>query len=67
MKARLSGLLGAALLLAAAVSLAPGAARAQTPCGDGSLAVANCPNQDYPDGIAYGVAGNGNSITAGGS
>ncbi len=55
MKARLSGLLGAALLAAAALLLAPGDARAIQECGAASLnAVVTCSGASYPDGIFYG-------------
>ena len=50
-----SGALGAALLAAAALLLAPGDARAIQECGAASLnAVVTCSGASYPDGIFYG-------------
>ena len=50
-----SGALGAALLAAAALLLAPGEARAIQECGAASLgAVVTCSGASYPDGIFYG-------------
>ena len=50
-----SGALGAALLAAAALLLAPGEARAVKECGDAPVNVAlTCSNASYPDGIFYG-------------
>ncbi len=43
----------AALFAAAALLLAPGAARAETECGIANQAVITCGNADYPDGIKY--------------
>ncbi len=43
----------AALVAAAALSLAPGEARAETECGIANQAVITCGNADYPDGIKY--------------
>ncbi len=69
-----SGALGAALLAAAALLLAPGDARAIEECGRASLnAVITCSGASYPDGIFYGggdtaryLAGN-NRVTIAGS
>ncbi len=56
---RVSGALGAALL-AAALLLAPGDARAIQECGAASLnAVVTCSGASYPDGIFYGGADTG--------
>ena len=56
----LSGALGAALLAAAALLLAPGDARAIQECGAASLnAVVTCSGASYPDGIFYGGADTG--------
>ena len=55
-----SGALGAALLAAAALLLAPGEARAIQECGAASLnAVVTCSGASYPDGIFYGGADTG--------
>ncbi len=54
MKARLSGALGAALLAAAALLLAPGEARAVTECGSALTLPITCTATSYPDGIFYG-------------
>ena len=62
-----SGALGVAalaLVAAAAVLLAPGEAQA-TLCGNGNSQTLNCPVRDYPDGIVYGLAGDGNNLSAG--
>ncbi len=52
MKARLSGLLGAALL-AAALLLAPGEARALIECGPAGANTLTCSGATYNDGIYY--------------
>ncbi len=54
MKARLSGALGAALLTAALLLLAPGDARAVTECGSALTLPITCTDTSYPDGIFYG-------------
>ena len=55
--APVSGALGAALLAAAALLLAPGEARAYSECGSGlNAAVVTCGNAEYADGILYSGA-----------
>ncbi len=60
MRARLSGLPGAALLATAALLLhllAPGDARALSECGSALTLPITCTDTSYPDGIFYGAAG----------
>ena len=59
--APLSGALGAALLAAAALLLAPGDARAAKECGNAPANVhLTCSAASYPDGIFYGGSDTGN-------
>ena len=60
-----SGAPGAAALalLAAALLLAPGEARAGAECGAGNGLTLNCPVRDFTNGIVYGVAGDGNNLS----
>ncbi len=60
MKARLSGLPGAALLAAAALLLAPGEARAAGECGSAITLPITCTDTSYPDGIFYGGSDDNN-------
>ena len=56
--------LAAAVALLAAALLAPEAARADE-CGIANQPVITCGNADYPNGITYGMAGDGNDISRG--
>ena len=62
-----SGAPGAAALalIAAAALLAPGEARAGAECGFGNSMNLTCAVRDFPNGIVYGIAGDGNDWTAG--
>ena len=56
----------AVALLAAALLLAPEAARAETECGIANQLIITCGNADYPDGIQYfdtSTIGHGNGST----
>ena len=59
-----AALAAAVALLAAALLLAPEAARADE-CGIANQPVITCGNADYPNGITYGMAGDGNDISRG--
>ena len=68
---RIPVLAGGLALLAAALLLAPGAARAQqNTCGvlnAGNMFTANCPNAAYTTGILYGERGNAITLTVPGT
>ena len=55
-----SGALGAALLAAAALLLAPGEARAAGECGSAITLPITCTDTSYPDGIFYGGSDDNN-------